>query len=144
MCSSDLYKLIDRRASTEASFEHWRSTSGSPTTQWVQLTFPVPILVRNVRLYGATDTGNSVGATAVRLYSDAGATLLVAQTTTGSVADNGTSALFSDQQARSIRVAFTQVSGTQAALREVEVIAAGGVGAAASPPAAPTNVRIIR
>ena len=141
----DLDNLIDRRVTKEAGFEHWRSQSGlTPTTQWVQLTFPVPVAVRTVRIYGATDI-STIGGTVVRLYSDSGATTQIAQATSGAVANTGTDVAFANVAARAVRVAFTQVTGTQASLSEVEVIAAGLAGGTAPRvPGAPSNLRLVR
>ncbi|HUU33158.1 MAG TPA: hypothetical protein VMW48_03785, partial [Vicinamibacterales bacterium] len=43
--------LVDRRALTVDTSQHWRSQAGlTPRGQWVQLTFPVTVSVRTVRL----------------------------------------------------------------------------------------------
>ena len=135
---SSVGRLIDRRARTEASFEHWRSQTA--TGQWVQLTFPVAVTVRTVRLYGASAV-STVGTATVQLYADPGATVGVAQAASGAVADGGTNVAFADVPARAVRVLFSQVSGAQASLAEIEVIAAGGTNSApCSMPGAPTGL----
>ena len=134
---SGVGRLIDRRARTEATFEHWRSQSA--TGQWVQLTFPVSVAVRTVRLYGASEV-STVGNATVQLYADPAATVGVAQAASGAVADGGTNVAFADVPARAVRVWFSQVSGTQASLAEIEVIAAGRSGLPVPP--APTGLRI--
>ncbi|MCC7035525.1 MAG: PD40 domain-containing protein [Acidobacteria bacterium] len=135
--------LINRRAHTEGSFDYWRSQSGqSPTNQWVQLTFPVSVYVRTVRLWGASDL-STVGNTTVQVFSDPSATSLAAQAASGPVADGGTDVGFADVPARAVRVVFSQVTGAQASLAEIEVIAAGGPGSTVPLPSAPTRLRII-
>ena len=68
--------LIDRRVNMsfpERYQKYWISRTGTdPTTQWVQLTFPVPITVRTVRLYKIpnADSAVQVQATTVKLFSD--------------------------------------------------------------------------
>jgi hypothetical protein len=141
----DVSHLINRRARTEGSFDHWRSQEGlAPSSQWVQLTFPVPIHVRTVRLYGAGAIGPVLEAT-VQLFSDAGATDVAAQAASGALADEGTNVPFADVPARAVRIAFAEVEGPLASLAEIEVIAAGGPAGARDPaPGAPKNVRIVR
>lgn len=125
--------LVDRRVLTGEIWRYWNSASGQTTGQWVQLSFPVPVTVRTIRLYnprsgGEANSSIQVGSTAVRLYSDAGATQQVAEKTTGALSVNGTSVAFADVRARSVRVYITATTGTfygsqLAALAEVEVIA---------------------
>ena len=62
------------------------------------------------------------------------------QAASGSIADVGTNVAFADVPARSVRVTFTQVTGSQASLAEIEVIAAGRSGLPLPP--APTGLRI--
>jgi len=135
--------LINRRARTEAAYDHWQSQAGlDPATQWVQLTFPIAVHVRTVRLYDPNGS-ISVGAATVRLYGDTAGTVQVAQAVSGALADSGTDVSFPDLQARVVRVEFGSVQGTQASLAEIEVIAAGAVGTvAAMPPAAPQIVLV--
>jgi hypothetical protein len=134
--------LVNRRARTEGSFEHWKSATGqAATAQWVQLTFPVPVHVRTVRLWSAS--GSTVKATTVRLYSDASATTLVGESPSGAPSAGGTDVGFADVVSRAVRVHFTAVDGAEASLAEVEVISAGA-GGQGSPPAAPTRVRILQ
>jgi hypothetical protein len=137
---SSASRLVDRRARTVSSSEHWRSASGqTPTTQWVQLTFPVQVAVRNVRLWGPGG-GVSVGNAVVQLYADAAASVGLAQASSGQVVDSGTNVAFADVTARSVRVSFSQVSGAQASLAEIEVIGAGRSGLPLPP--APRGLRI--
>ncbi len=125
--------LIDRKVMTGEIWRYWNSASGQSTSQWVQLTFPVPVSVRTVRLYNprSGDEANSslqVQGTRVRLFSDASATQEVAVQTSGALAVTGTDVGFGDVKARVVRVEITGMSGTfygsrVAALAEVEVIA---------------------
>lgn len=127
--------LVDRRVMEGEIWRYWNSASGQTENQWVQLTFPVPVTVRIVRLYNprSGDDANSsiqVNATTVKLYSDTSATVQVAGQTSGPLAVNGTDVVFADVKARVVRVELDSVSGTfygsrLAALAEVEVIARG-------------------
>jgi hypothetical protein len=129
--------LIDRRVQKPIpGLVPWRSASGA-VGQWVQLTFPVPVTVRTVRLYNlpASDLVSlQVRQSSVRLYADAGATQELARKNSGLVSSAGTDVAFSDIRARSIRVYFAEVSGTYefegsvASLAEIEVIARAEVG----------------
>ena len=98
----------------------------------MQLTFPVSVVVRTVRIYLASD-GNAVRSALVRLYSDSGATTVAAETASGAIGAGGTDVAFADVPARSVRVSFTDADGTQVSLSEIEVIAAGA-GVAPAPP----------
>ncbi len=125
--------LVDRKVMTGEIWRYWNSANGQTQGQWVQLTFPVPVTVRTVRLYNprSGDEANSslqVQGTNVRLYSDAGATQQVAAQSSGALAVTGTNVAFSDVKARVVRVEITGMSGTfygsqLAGLAEVEVIA---------------------
>ena len=122
--------INDRRVKTTASGaapRYWVSQSGSPATQWVQLTFPVPVTVRTVRLYNpaASDSGVKVLDATVRLFSDANGTVEVANKNSGALSDAGTNVAFNEVVARVVRIQFTSVNGNAAALGEVEVIARG-------------------
>lgn len=131
--------LIDRRVLKGRIIEYWRSDPAqAPVGQWVQLTFPVPITVRTVRLYNPRpgDEANSTlqveAATAI-LYSDAGATVEVARQRVGPLAVSGTELSFADVRARTVRVVIDEVTGkfeelVVAGLAEVEVIARGEAG----------------
>jgi hypothetical protein len=104
----------------------------------VQLTFPVPVTVRTVRLYNPRqgDEAQStlqVQATTVILYSDAGAIQEVARQSSGPLAVSGTDVVFADLKVRAVRVVVDGVSGkfedlVVASLAEVEVIARGEAG----------------
>lgn len=125
--------LIDRRVKMMLPYDnfrkYWTSRSGqSPTSQWVQLTFPVPVSVRTIRLYGIPGSQIQVLDTIVRLYSDAGGTQQAASSTSGALSDNGTDVYFNDVRARVVRIEFTSVNGSTAGLGEVEVIARGEAG----------------
>jgi hypothetical protein len=108
--------------------KYWRSRSGqSPTAQWVQLMFPVPVTVRTVRLYNIphSDSSIQVQATTVKLFSDAAASQQVASNTSGALSENGTDVNFNSVTARVVRIEINAVSGNMAGLSEVEVIARG-------------------
>jgi hypothetical protein len=124
--------LTDRRVKMQVPFEarrkYWMSRSGlTPNTQWVQLTFPVPITVRTVRLYNipSVDSSIRVMQTTVRLYADTMGIQNVATTTSGPLSENGTDVAFNSVLARSIRIEFNSVNGSAAGLGEVEIIARG-------------------
>ena len=119
--------------------KYWRSDPAqNPSGQWVQLTFPVPVTVRTVRLYNPRqgDEAQStlqVQATTVILYSDAGATQEVARQSSGPLAVGGTDVAFADVKVWAVRVVVDGVSGrfedlVVACLAEVEVIARGEAG----------------
>jgi len=127
--------LIDRRVMKGEIWKYWTSAPDQQTGQWVRLVFPVPILVRSVRLWGPRqgDEAKSsvvVNAATVRLYADEAATNEIASKVTTNVAVTGTDVAFADQKVRAIRVDLDEVTGTfygmkVASLGEIEVIAAG-------------------
>jgi hypothetical protein len=127
--------LIDRRVLKGENWRYWTSAADQQSGQWVQLTFPVPVSVRKVRLYNPRQGGEAsssiqVGAATVKLYSDAGATQQVATGTASNLSVSGTDVSFADVKARVVRVELSQVTGTfygarMASLAEVEVIARG-------------------
>jgi len=133
-------RLVNRRAELEQVYDNWKSQEGLSIGQWVDLEFPVPIVVRRVRLYGARD-GTLVTQATVRLYQDAARTNLVGQRQSTQVVRTGTDVPFSDLTARVVRVTFDSVQGTHATLAEVEVVGAGS--SVAPPPAPPTNFRLV-
>jgi hypothetical protein len=123
---------VDRKVKLRIAYNnhhrYWLSREGqNPNTQWLQLTFPVPVTVRTVRLYNipATESSIKVLNTTVRLYSDAAGTNQVASTTSGALSENGTNVAFNDVMARVVRIEFNSVNGSTAGLGEVEVIARG-------------------
>jgi hypothetical protein len=130
--SSHTDGVVDRRALTGSVADYWRSASGQPiNSQWVELEFPVPILVRTVRVY---DPRNGDGVTTevqqarIRLYASLGAAQPVAERVIGPLSPTGTSAAFSDVRAVRVRVEPLQVTGLSggravASLAEIEVIA---------------------
>lgn len=131
--------LIDRQVLNGRIINYWRSDPAQdPKGQWVQLTFPVPITVRMVRLYNPRqgDEANSTAqmeAATVILYRDTAATQEVARQSVGALAVSGTDVTFADVKARTVRVVVTEVSGAfedwaVACLAEVEVIARGEAG----------------
>lgn len=134
LIGGNLEGLVDRRVQKGRIVSYWRSDPAqSPTGQWVQLTFPVPITVRTVRLYNPRLTESNIstvqitGAT-VRLYSDPAATNQVAQATAQALTVAGTDVAFADVTARVVRVEITGMTGLfenefVASLAEVEVIA---------------------
>lgn len=124
--------LVDRRAHTGTTVQYWRSNPAQAANgQWVELTFPVSIRVRTVRLWDPrteSDVSTQVQSARVRLYNQNGAQ--VAESTTGVVSENGTDVGFADVVARRVRVEFLSVAGlfygkSHASLAEVEVIASG-------------------
>ncbi|MCG8350576.1 MAG: hypothetical protein MI924_22640 [Chloroflexales bacterium] len=147
--------VIDRRVMKGEIWRYWTSAQDRATNQWVELTFPVPVTIRTVRLYNPRegDEANSsiqVNGTTVILYGDAAGASEVARQTTGPLSVYGTDANFPAVTARVVRIQIDDVSGTfygmrVASLAEVEVIArgadvnlhnlcgGGGRGGAASP-----------
>ncbi|MFZ5883703.1 MAG: DUF7402 domain-containing protein [Chloroflexota bacterium] len=123
---------VDRKVKLRIAYNNhyrfWLSREGqNPNTQWLQLTFPVPVTVRTVRLYDmpASESNVNVNNTTVRLYSDAAGKNQVASKTSGALSESGTDVTFNDVRARVVRIEFTSVSGSTAGLAEVEVIARG-------------------
>jgi hypothetical protein len=126
--------LIDRQVRKGSIYNYWRSDpQQNPNQQWVQLTFPVTVTVRTVRLYNprqGDDSTIQVNQATVRIYSDAAAITEVAQATSGPLSVDGVNVSFDDLQARTVRVEINSVSGllqgdVVASLAEVEVIARG-------------------
>lgn len=128
--------LIDRRVNTGEIFRYWNSATGQPQDgQWVELIFPVPVLVREVRLYNPRfgDEANStiqVHQARVRLYAEPGFTQPLAQGMASELSVDGTGVNFNDVRARVVRIDLDDVSGAFyglqiASLAEVEVIARG-------------------
>lgn len=120
--------ITDRRVSMSVPKgvkKFWASATGSPNAQWVQLTFPVPVTVRTVRLYNPASGDSSIKVldTTVRLFSDAAGTQEVASKNSGALSDKGTNVTFNEVVVRTIRIQFNSVNGNAAALGEVEVIA---------------------
>jgi hypothetical protein len=114
---------------------YWTSRTSEARGQWVQLTFPVRVAVRTVRLYNPVTGGepNSsvvVRDATVRLFSDPEGRAQVGQQLTGPLSPDGTDVAFPDLAVRTVRVEITQVAGTfygaeVASLAEVEVIGKG-------------------
>lgn len=124
--------LIDRRVKMpfppNNNLKYWLSQSGlAATSQWVQLTFQVPITVRTVRLYNipTVDSPIRVLNSTVRLYDDFAGTHQVASSTSGALSENGTDVAFDDVLAKVVRVEFNSLNGAIAGLGEVEVIGRG-------------------
>ncbi|MBK9927900.1 MAG: hypothetical protein IPP66_21720 [Anaerolineales bacterium] len=121
--------INDRRLKLQMPYDNfkkfWVSNSGSPTSQWAKLAFPVPITVKTVRLYNipSTDSNIKILNATIRLYSDTAGTTQVASKTSGALSENGTDVTFDNVLARVVRIEFTSVSGSIAGLGEVEVIA---------------------
>jgi hypothetical protein len=125
--------------------KYWISKSGlDPNTQWVQLTFPVPVIVRTVRLYDipSADSSINVQAATVKLFSDAQGTNLVGSNTSGALSENGTDVTFNEVTASVVRVEMNSVTGGAAALAEVEVIARAGEGGNQSPTVTPAGTQV--
>jgi len=123
---------IDRKVKLRLPYNnnqrYWLSREGQTSNgQWIQLTFPVPVTVRTVRLYNipASESSIKVLNTTVLLYSDATGTNQIASATSGALSENGTDVAFNDVRVRSVRILFTSVNGATAGLGEVEVIARG-------------------
>jgi hypothetical protein len=128
--------LIDRQVLKGRIIQYWRSDPEQPPQgQWVQLTFPVPITVRSVRLYNprfgdeAKSTLQITSATVV-LYGNPDATQEMARNSVGELAVAGTDVPFADVRAQAVRVIINDSSGSfeaqeVASLAEVEVIARG-------------------
>jgi Tol biopolymer transport system component len=126
--------VVDRRVQKGRVIDYWRSDPAQGANgQWVQLTFPVPVTVRTVRLYNprpesAAAVALQVTGATVRLYSDPEATVEVAQASARDLAVTGTDVNFTPVLVRSVRVVVEGVTGTfenetVASLAEVEVIA---------------------
>jgi hypothetical protein len=141
--------LTDRRVMKGDPSSIWTSARGQTANQWVQLTFPVPVVVRTVRLYNpraGADSNLAVMAARVTLFSDAAATTTAAVSVAGHLDTFGTPVSFDDVPARVVRVNLDSVTGTfeaspVAGLAEIEVIASG---VDARTMAAPGSARPIR
>jgi hypothetical protein len=130
--------LVDRRVRTGEIWRYWTSAHGQTANQWIQLTFPVPVTVRTVRLYNPRqgDEANSsinVGQATVRLFSDAAGNIEAARQVSGALSTDGTDLSFDEVQARVVRVEFDRVTGSfygvdSVGLAEIEVIARGEAG----------------
>lgn len=120
----------DRRVMKGEIWRYWTATSAQ--NQWVELRFPVPVIVRNVRLYNPRqgDEANSslqVRSTNVKLFNNGNQ---VANKTSGALSVSGTDVTFADVTATVVRVEITGMSGTfygsqVASIGEIEVIAKG-------------------
>ncbi|MFN7980966.1 MAG: hypothetical protein U0Q11_03835 [Vicinamibacterales bacterium] len=124
--------INDRRALKAEPSQVWSSEPGaSRSSQWVRLTFPVPVTVRTVRLYAPVRSAQSdlvIRESRVILLDDRGGQ--VASGYSGEVKAAGTDLTFDNVTARSVRIEFRQLTGSfmngsVAALAEVEVIARG-------------------
>ncbi|OAN48577.1 hypothetical protein A6A03_07320 [Chloroflexus islandicus] len=128
--------LTDRRVMKGEVWQYWRSAANQTSGQWVTLTFPVPVTVRQVRLYNPRSTPNTdlqVHQATVRLFSDEAGAIEVARQTVGPLTTFGAGAEFADVRVRVVRVEIDRVSGrvdgvTCASLAEIEVIARGEAG----------------
>ena len=126
--------LTDRRVHLgSGDGRYWISNSAqSPTSQWVELTFPVPVTVRAVRLYNVPQGRNQVEVqnATVQLYGDTDTTKQAmaaeASKTSGALSDSGTDVSFADVPTKVVRIEFDSVSGNAAGLAEIEVIARAG------------------
>jgi WD40-like Beta Propeller Repeat len=115
--SGSANSLIDRKSST-----WWSVSSGA----FAKLTFPVPVRVRAVKLWG---TGSQATVT---LFADSAETEQVGSAS-GTSAAGGGDVSFSDQIARMVRIDMTSSEG----LQEVEINASGNVDGAPLPPPPP-------
>ncbi len=128
--------LVDRQVLRGEIWRYWSSQPGQPAAgQWVQLTFPVPVEVRSVRLYSPRPGDEAASSVlvrqaTVRLYADEAATEEVGAAAVRDVQLSGTEAAFEEVRARSVRVYLDEVQGSfygaeVASLAEIEVIARG-------------------
>ncbi|GAB4211163.1 MAG: hypothetical protein OHK0022_45400 [Roseiflexaceae bacterium] len=128
--------LVDRQVLRGEIWRYWSSQPGQPAAgQWVQLTFPVPVDVRTVRLYNPRPGDEAASSlqvrqATVRLYADEAATQEVGAATVRDVQLSGSEATFEEVRARSVRVYLDEVQGSfygaeVASLAEIEVIARG-------------------
>lgn len=125
--------LIDRRVLNDSIRRYWTSSPGQTQNQWVELVFPTPVTVRNVRLYNPRQEASSslvVQQATVRLFCDSAGTVEMANRTTGQLSVAGTDVPFDNVLVRMVRVELDSVSGTffgdrVAGLAEIEVIARG-------------------
>jgi hypothetical protein len=128
--------LTDRRVMKGENWRYWTSASGQTVNQWVKLTFPVPITVREVRLYnprfgGEASSSVQVLSTAVQVCADTDCTIISSVGSTGNLSVSGTPVSFAEVPARAVLVNITGVTGTfygmqVASLAEIEVIGKGG------------------
>jgi hypothetical protein len=128
--------LIDRQVMRGEIWRYWSSEPGQAANgQWVQLTFPVPVTVRTVRLYGprqGDEAGSSIKVrqATVRLYADEDASEEVGAGVAKDVQVGGTDVGFSEVRVRAVRISLDDVQGrfygaSVASLAEIEVIARG-------------------
>jgi hypothetical protein len=123
--------VVDRRVMLGEIWRYWTSAPNQTQNQWIELTFPVPVTVRTVRLYNPRLEANcnlQVNNATVRIYSDEAGSVQVAQQQSGPLQVSGTDLTFQEVTARVIRIELNSVSGTfygmnVAGLAEVEVIA---------------------
>jgi hypothetical protein len=126
--------LIDRRVKKATAEQIWSSNPSLPgRAQWIQLTFPVPIQVRGVRLYvpaagGVPQSTLVIQDSIVRLLGDGSAER--GSRRVGKLQPTGTDVAFEDVSARVVRIEFGDIEGTfygdrVAALTEVEVFGRG-------------------
>jgi len=128
--------LIDRRVMKGDVSRYWASAPDRSAGEWVQLTFPVPIVVRAVRLYNPRSGGDAkssikVQAAEVQLCPDVACDTSSANVSTAALSVDGTLVSFSDVPAVAVRVKITRVAGSfhgarAASLAEIEVIGRGG------------------
>ncbi|HJU40865.1 MAG TPA: hypothetical protein VJ724_14940, partial [Tahibacter sp.] len=125
--------VVDRKVFLGPIRRYWTSAAGQTLQQWVELEFPVPVVVRAVRLYAprpGDEANASLTVTATRVTVRDGNGSELDARTTGSVLMFGTTVAFGDVTARRVRVEILGGTGTfdgQAVvgLAEVEVIAKG-------------------
>jgi len=128
--------LNDRRVRLgEGNERYWLSQPGqNPTNQWVELTFPVPIKVRNVRLYNIPKEEGldvQVQNATIQLYNNSDqvtATNVIASKASGLLSESGTDVQFDDVWTRIVRIELNSLAGDVTGLAEVEVIAQAGTG----------------
>lgn len=124
--------LVDRRVHTGRPEWYWRSSPAQPPAgQWVALTFPHPVRMRTVRLYGPPRTSSAtteVRQARVSVFAEAASQQPLVSRVVGPVGDDGTDVPVGDVTARHVRIDFLDVAGSTrfqqvASLAEVEVMA---------------------
>ncbi len=128
--------LIDRRVNLgEGNERYWLSQpEQSQSSQWVELTFPVPIKVRTVRLHNIPkNAGLEVQAqnATIQLYDNSdnmNATNVIVSKPSGLLVGPVTEIPFNDVWTRTVRIELNSMAGDAAGLAEVEIIAQGAAG----------------
>lgn len=129
--------LCDRQVQRGDLRNAWLAAAGQVTDQWAELTFPVPIVVRAVRLHDVAHRLPSVtvrvDAATVQLFAQPGSSAVLAERHVIGNDAAPTEAAFADVTARVVRVRLDRVSGVidgspAAGIGEIEVLAKGAAG----------------